>query len=240
MEALVVVPVSQAAADQRAGRSGRQRPGVCYRLYTEVRLHIVWLRLTSHSLLIPFVLQEAYQNLRVNAIPEMQRTDLAPVVLQLKALGIDNVIRFDFVTPPPAQSMMRALEVQLKAYLLVTQMFNLFCQSVALCSRSIGRFWKADQANRLYPSRASHWPSFGQNGTSTDFWNWLEHIWNVAISASCLGRAWMLRRSCYHRCNALCANGVCVSSRCTRYCRCHAEEIRSLWRRHVDMAQWYK
>ncbi len=36
MEALVVVPVAQAGADQRAGRSGRQRPGKCYRLYTEV------------------------------------------------------------------------------------------------------------------------------------------------------------------------------------------------------------
>jgi len=37
MEALVVVPVSQAGADQRAGRSGRQRSGKCYRLYTEVK-----------------------------------------------------------------------------------------------------------------------------------------------------------------------------------------------------------
>jgi ATP-dependent RNA helicase DDX35 len=89
MEALVVVPVSQAGADQRAGRSGRQRSGKCYRLYTEA----------------------AYGAMRTNTIPEMQRTDLAPVLLQLKALGIDNVLRFDFPTPPPAQSMMRALEL---------------------------------------------------------------------------------------------------------------------------------
>lgn len=49
--------------------------------------------------------------MRVNTIPEMQRTDLAPVLLQLKALGIDNVLRFEFPTPPPSQCMMRALEV---------------------------------------------------------------------------------------------------------------------------------
>ncbi|ELR18629.1 premRNA splicing factor, putative [Acanthamoeba castellanii str. Neff] len=89
MEALVVVPVAQAGADQRAGRSGRQRPGKCYRLYTEA----------------------AYRAMRVNTIPEMQRTDLAPVLLQLKALGIDNVLRFEFPTPPPSQCMMRALEL---------------------------------------------------------------------------------------------------------------------------------
>jgi len=56
--------------------------------------------------------------MRVNTIPEMQRTDLAPVLLQLKALGIDNVLRFEFPTPPPSQCMMRALEV-LRLYSLM-------------------------------------------------------------------------------------------------------------------------
>uniref|UniRef100_A0A8C3WFD2 Probable ATP-dependent RNA helicase DHX35 n=1 Tax=Catagonus wagneri TaxID=51154 RepID=A0A8C3WFD2_9CETA len=89
IECLVVVPVSQASANQRAGRAGRSRSGKCYRLYTE----------------------EAFDQLPQSTVPEMQRSNLAPVILQLKALGIDNVLRFHFMSPPPAQSMVQALEL---------------------------------------------------------------------------------------------------------------------------------
>ncbi|XP_043458315.1 probable ATP-dependent RNA helicase DHX35 isoform X3 [Prionailurus bengalensis] len=89
IECLVVVPVSQASANQRAGRGGRSRSGKCYRLYTE----------------------EAFDKLPQCTVPEMQRSNLAPVILQLKALGIDNVLRFHFMSPPPAQSMVQALEL---------------------------------------------------------------------------------------------------------------------------------
>ncbi|XP_036899956.1 probable ATP-dependent RNA helicase DHX35 isoform X2 [Sturnira hondurensis] len=89
IECLVVVPVSQASANQRAGRAGRNRSGKCYRLYTE----------------------EAFDKLAESTVPEMQRSNLAPVILQLKALGIDNVLRFHFMSPPPAQSMVQALEL---------------------------------------------------------------------------------------------------------------------------------
>uniref|UniRef100_A0A2R8MN34 Probable ATP-dependent RNA helicase DHX35 n=1 Tax=Callithrix jacchus TaxID=9483 RepID=A0A2R8MN34_CALJA len=89
IECLVVVPVSQASANQRAGRGGRSRSGKCYRLYTE----------------------EAFDQLPQSTVPEMQRSNLAPVILQLKALGIDNVLRFHFMSPPPAQSMVQALEL---------------------------------------------------------------------------------------------------------------------------------
>ncbi|KAM7126562.1 putative ATP-dependent RNA helicase DHX35 isoform 2-T2 [Molossus nigricans] len=89
IECLVVVPVSQASANQRAGRGGRSRSGKCYRLYTE----------------------EAFDKLPQATVPEMQRSNLAPVILQLKALGIDNVLRFHFMSPPPAQSMVQALEL---------------------------------------------------------------------------------------------------------------------------------
>uniref|UniRef100_A0A2K6G1P8 RNA helicase n=1 Tax=Propithecus coquereli TaxID=379532 RepID=A0A2K6G1P8_PROCO len=89
IECLVVVPVSQASANQRAGRGGRSRSGKCYRLYTE----------------------EAFDKLPESTVPEMQRSNLAPVILQLKALGIDNVLRFHFMSPPPAQSMVQALEL---------------------------------------------------------------------------------------------------------------------------------
>ncbi|KAL2116601.1 hypothetical protein VTJ04DRAFT_8769 [Mycothermus thermophilus] len=89
IESLTAVPVSKASAAQRAGRAGRTRPGKCFRLYTE----------------------ESYLSLPDAAVPEVQRTNLAPFVLQLKALGIDNVLRFDFLSPPPAELLARALEL---------------------------------------------------------------------------------------------------------------------------------
>ncbi|XP_069508390.1 probable ATP-dependent RNA helicase DHX35 isoform X2 [Ambystoma mexicanum] len=89
IESLVLVPVSQASACQRAGRGGRNRSGKCFRLYTE----------------------EDFEKLPLSTVPEMQRSNLAPVILQLKALGIDNVLRFHFLSPPPAQSMIQALEL---------------------------------------------------------------------------------------------------------------------------------
>ncbi|OBZ83250.1 putative ATP-dependent RNA helicase DHX35 [Choanephora cucurbitarum] len=89
MEALVVTPISKASALQRAGRAGRVKPGKAYRLYTE----------------------ETYRQLKDTSTPEIQRSNLATIILQLKALGIDNVLRFDFITPPPAELMTRALEL---------------------------------------------------------------------------------------------------------------------------------
>lgn len=89
IETLTVTPVSQASATQRAGRAGRTKPGKCYRLYTE----------------------PTYQALEEATVPEIQRSNLAPVILQLKALGIDNIVRFGFLTSPPAELVIRALEL---------------------------------------------------------------------------------------------------------------------------------
>ncbi|KAK4179924.1 P-loop containing nucleoside triphosphate hydrolase protein [Triangularia setosa] len=89
IESLTATPISKASSAQRSGRAGRTKPGKCYRLYTE----------------------EAYQALPDVNVPEIQRSNLAPFVLQLKALGIDNILRFDFLTPPPAELMVRALEL---------------------------------------------------------------------------------------------------------------------------------
>lgn len=89
IETLTATPVSKASATQRAGRAGRTKPGKCYRLYT----------------------QAAYVSLPEATVPEIQRSNLAPIILQLKALGIDNVLRFDFLTPPPAELIIRALEL---------------------------------------------------------------------------------------------------------------------------------
>ncbi|KAJ2898727.1 uncharacterized protein MKZ38_003679 [Zalerion maritima] len=89
IESLTATPISKASAAQRAGRAGRTRPGKCFRLYTE----------------------DSYLSLPDTAVPEIQRSNLAPFVLQLKALGIDNVLRFDYLTPPPAELMIKALEL---------------------------------------------------------------------------------------------------------------------------------
>jgi ATP-dependent RNA helicase DDX35 len=89
IETLTPVPISKASAIQRAGRAGRTKPGKCFRLYTEA----------------------SYHALAQTTIPEIQRSDLAPVVLQLKALGIDNIVRFNFLTPPSSSLIVRALEL---------------------------------------------------------------------------------------------------------------------------------
>ncbi|XP_043351663.1 probable ATP-dependent RNA helicase DHX35 isoform X5 [Dermochelys coriacea] len=109
VECLVVVPVSKASANQRAGRAGRNRSGKCYRLYTGSFRYCVYQRRMSGNR--PNNKEEDFEKLPQSTVPEMQRSNLAPVILQLKALGIDNVLRFPFLSPPPAQSMVQALEL---------------------------------------------------------------------------------------------------------------------------------
>ncbi|KAI3839551.1 hypothetical protein MKX03_028571 [Papaver bracteatum] len=89
MESLLINPISKASANQRAGRSGRTGPGKCYRLYT------------YHNYL---------NDLEDNTVPEIQRTNLSNVVLNLKSLGIHDLLHFDFMDPPPTESLMKALE----------------------------------------------------------------------------------------------------------------------------------
>ena len=45
--------------------------------------------------------EEDFEKLPKSTVPEMQRSNLAPVILQLKALGIDNVLRFPFLSVSP-------------------------------------------------------------------------------------------------------------------------------------------
>lgn len=89
MESLMVVPISKASANQRAGRAGRVAPGKCFRLYT------AW----------------SYKHeLEDNTIPEIQRINLGNAVLMLKALGINDLVHFDFLDPPPHETLVLALE----------------------------------------------------------------------------------------------------------------------------------
>ena len=79
VESLIVSGISKAAAQQRAGRAGRTRPGKCFRLYPE---------------------QDYKLFMEENTVPEMMRTNLASVVLTLKKLGINDIAHFDFMDPP--------------------------------------------------------------------------------------------------------------------------------------------
>ncbi|XP_033220359.1 pre-mRNA-splicing factor ATP-dependent RNA helicase DHX16 [Belonocnema kinseyi] len=89
MESLMVVPISKASANQRAGRAGRVAPGKCFRLYT------AW----------------AFKHeLEDNTVPEIQRINLGNAVLTLKALGINDLVHFDFLDPPPHETLVLALE----------------------------------------------------------------------------------------------------------------------------------
>lgn len=88
LSSLSMVPISQASAIQRAGRAGRTSSGICFRLYSASTL----------------------DKLTPTTQPEIARTDLTTVILQLKSLGIDDLMKFEWVMGPPAESVLRALE----------------------------------------------------------------------------------------------------------------------------------
>ncbi|EUD67999.1 adenosinetriphosphatase [Plasmodium inui San Antonio 1] len=89
VESLLIAPISKASAQQRAGRAGRTKPGKCFRLYTEKCFE---------------------QTLPEQTYPEILRSNLGSVVLNLKKLGIDDLVHFDFMDPPAPETLMRALE----------------------------------------------------------------------------------------------------------------------------------
>jgi ATP-dependent RNA helicase DDX35 len=88
LASLATVPTSVASATQRAGRAGRTSAGVCYRLYTSSTFNI----------------------LPLTTSPEITRTDMTTPILQLKSLGINDLMKFEWVSAPPAESVLRALE----------------------------------------------------------------------------------------------------------------------------------
>ncbi|KAJ2616293.1 hypothetical protein H4S08_000852 [Coemansia sp. RSA 1365] len=88
MDALQITPISQANANQRSGRAGRTGPGVAFRLYTE--------RAFRHEMF-------------PSPIPEIQRTNLAYVVMLLKSIGVDDLLTFDFLDPPPLEALKTAM-----------------------------------------------------------------------------------------------------------------------------------
>ncbi|KAJ3194617.1 hypothetical protein HK101_002316 [Irineochytrium annulatum] len=90
VESLLVSPISKASAQQRSGRAGRTRPGKCFRLYTE---------------------KDFVKELQEQTYPEILRCNLGNVVLQLKRLGVEDLVHFDLMDPPAPETLMRALEL---------------------------------------------------------------------------------------------------------------------------------
>lgn len=88
LEVLAVQRVSKAQAWQRAGRAGREDSGSCYRLYTEPE----------------------FDSFLPMTVPEIQRCNLAGVMLQLMALGIPDVMNFDFMSKPSPEAVRSAVE----------------------------------------------------------------------------------------------------------------------------------
>jgi len=89
MDSLLVRKISQASAEQRAGRAGRVSEGTCYRLWSEGDHHK----------------REAFQ------LPEIQRVDLSSTILQLAKLGVSDLSAFDWLEAPPAEGVERALHL---------------------------------------------------------------------------------------------------------------------------------
>ena len=88
MDALTVVPISRANADQRKGRAGRTGIGQVHRMYTRMQ----------------------YQSeMLASTVPEIQRTNLGNVILLLKCLGVEDLLNFDFMDPPPQDTLLTSL-----------------------------------------------------------------------------------------------------------------------------------
>ncbi len=88
MDTLQITPISQANASQRSGRAGRTGPGQAYRLFTDKAFR-----------------DEMY----IQTIPEIQRTNLSNTVLLLKSLGVKDLLDFDFMDPPPQDTITTSL-----------------------------------------------------------------------------------------------------------------------------------
>ncbi|KAJ2851928.1 hypothetical protein IWW36_000701 [Coemansia brasiliensis] len=90
LDKLVTLPISKSSAKQRAGRAGRTQPGKVYRLYTQAAFN---------SALFP-----------QHDVPEICRLPLPSMMLMLLALGVTNLVQFDYFQHPPPELLSHSLE----------------------------------------------------------------------------------------------------------------------------------
>lgn len=112
LDVLSVNWISKAQAWQRAGRAGREQSGIVYRLYTEAE----------------------FEKLPDFATPEIQRTCVSSVVLHLLAIGVDNILTFDFIDSPNDASFLSAI-TELKLLDALTVHENALCELTPLGKR---------------------------------------------------------------------------------------------------------
>jgi ATP-dependent helicase HrpA len=89
VQRLPIEPISQASADQRSGRAGRTSPGIAIRLYSEAD----------------------YERRPEYTDPEILRTNLAAVILQMISLGLGDIERFPFLQPPDSRGIKDGLDL---------------------------------------------------------------------------------------------------------------------------------
>ena len=88
LEKFTIDWISKASADQRAGRAGRVAPGHCYRLFSSA----------------------VFDSLPDFSEPQIRTTPIDQTILALKSIGVRNLTKFPFVTPPSNLSLLKAMQ----------------------------------------------------------------------------------------------------------------------------------
>lgn len=105
--------ISQASAEQRAGRAGRTGPGHCYRLYSAA----LFSKLPHYS------------------DPEILKTPLEQTLLQLKAIGVEDLLQFPYVTRPPIPAIKQAIR-----HLCIVGAFDISPQSNIISRNAVEEY----------------------------------------------------------------------------------------------------
>jgi hypothetical protein len=104
-----------------------QRTNLAHCLHNKPLVHTV--KVVLHLLLLLLRLQ-------VSSVPEIQRTNLANVVLLLKSLNVDNLLHFDFMDPPPKENILNSMhQLWVRRLYCIIQDILSICNRYSVCGR---------------------------------------------------------------------------------------------------------